>query len=135
MMMQTPDGIRSVPGPGGRFGLRWSPLEGKDIQKWHLVRSDYPVGPIQAPALFSGALDLMVTRWELHPTWTAVVEDTGAQGKHYTVLGMDTEGQVWFPADFGLDPTLSGTSLKGEKAQPGWVKAAGAKKDKYSGMF
>ena len=135
MNVTVPATIRSLPDPGGRFGLCWGdPPADAEIQSWHVVRCDYPIGPPQAGALLTGGLDLMTTRWDLHPSARAVVEDTGVRGKHYTVIGLDARGQVYFPDDLALDPEAGGTALSGAKAHKGWMPHR-VKKDRYSGMF
>ncbi len=135
MMQKVPEGIASQPGPGGTFGIRWSEIEDGDIQVWQLVRCDYPISERNASGLFSGGLDLMVTRWELHPSVTEVVEDTGVAGKHYVVLGLDSRGMAHTAPDLQVDASLTGgDALSGLSSQPGWVKGVKGK-SRYDGVF
>ena len=137
MMQKIPDTTQSVPSQGGAVGLTWKGIEDQDIQCWQLVRCDYPITARNGSGLLSGGLDLMTQRWELHPSYRAVVDDTGGNdSKHYLVLGLCSRGQVHFPDGFELDPIGEGVRLSKEKSpMQGWVKGVKAKKDRYSGMF
>lgn len=135
MMLRIPDNLQSVASVGGPFGLRWSAPEGTDIQSWQLVRCDYPLTSRNAAGLFSGGLDLMTTRWELHPSCTEVLEDTGVEGKNYLVLGILSTGQVYFPESLDVDPDGRGRPLSKEPGLQGWMKGIKKKNDRYSGMF
>ena len=134
MMQKVPENLASLADPGSTFSLSWDTVEGAEIQSWHLVLCDYPLSPRNGAGLLSGGLDLMVTRWELHPSCSSVLEDTGVRGKHYVVLGLDPGGQVHFPPGFALDEQRRGQPLSGLPSTAGWVKGV-KKRDKYSGMF
>jgi hypothetical protein len=99
-----------------------------------VVRCDYPISTQNGAGLLSGGLDLMVTRWDLHPTAVSVVEDTGIQGKHYLVLGMDAQNQLHVPPEFSVAGDVDGKALSELTAVQGWLKGV-SKKDRYSGMF
>jgi len=135
--MNLPDDApHSMASPGGRVALRWDAIEA-DIQRWHLIRCDYPIGgPPQLKALITGGLDLMTTRWELHPSTTEIVDDTGGtEGKHYYLLGETTRGDLHAARTLRADDSARGSSLKGKKAFAGWVPAVKNKKDRYSNVF
>jgi hypothetical protein len=134
MMQNIPVNIASIPGPGGRFGLCWSVDPDKDIQTWHLVRCDYPITQMNASGLLSGGLDLMLTRYELHPSCSCVLEDSNIDGKHYVVIGLDAEGVLHIPDGLSIDPSQEGRPLSGETALSGWLQSAG-KKDRHSNVF
>ncbi len=134
MMLKVPENMQSIPAPGGSFGLCWSAAEGTDIQSWQLIRCDYPITSRNGAGLFSGGLDLMVARWELHPSCTEVLEDTGGDGKHYIVIGLLGSGQVFFPENMGIDLEGRGRPLSKEPSLQGWVKGI-KKKDRHSNVF
>ena len=135
MQVKVPDNIQSVHNPAGRIGLSWGILPDANIQRWLLVRCDYPIGPPQAAALLTGGLDLMVTRWELHPSHHSALDDTGVDGKHYVVLGEDDRRQVHVPPDFRADESATGALLSDETAHSGWIKGVKGGKDPGAGVF
>ena len=132
MMQQVPKNLQSIPDPGDTFSLRWDPLPG--VQQWHVIRCDYPLSEANGAGLLSGGLDLMVTRWELHPTASSTTDDTGVRGKHYVVLGIDDAGQVHLPENFEIATSQTGSPLSEMPALTGWLKGI-SKKDRYSGVF
>ena len=80
-------------------------------------------------------MDLMLMRWELHPSCSLAIEDTGTDGKHYCVLGQDKQGQVHFPTGFQVvEVPVEGTLLSKTKSQQGWVRGV-KNKDRMSKVF
>jgi hypothetical protein len=130
------DAPSSLPSPGGTVALRWAPIDA-DIQHWHLIRCAYPIGGApQIKALLTGGLDLMTTRWELHPSVTEIVDDTGGTvGQHYYLLGETKRGDLHASRTLAVDAAATGGSLRKQKATAGWVPANRGRKDRYSNVF
>ena len=136
MMQQVPENITSIQSPGGTFALAWDAIEGTEIQQWQFLRCDYPISSRNAAGMLSGGMDLMLSRWELHPTVTEVEEDTGVEGKHYCALAIDGDGALHFPEVFEIDPApLDSTRLSDLPVHKGWIKGVKGGKDRYKNVF
>lgn len=82
--MIFPDSVQSIAGrPDGQTVFEWEPPEG--ARRVVVYRLDHPLLPQGTRALFSGALDLLLRRFEL-PADVTAFRDGGQRQAHYVIL-------------------------------------------------